>query len=120
MEALRRLYVEGVQEIDRRSDARYRRDFCRLEADGQDAVLASFEAELPSERGWQTPVVEDGLPFFRVLVLHTRQGFYADPVYGGNRGHIGWRVIGFPGPASLAEAQAGKHTTVAYLQEEID
>ena len=33
--------------------------------------------------------------------MHTRQGFYADPIYGGNRDRVGWQVIGFPGPASL-------------------
>ena len=37
----------------------------------------------------------------RCSSMHTRQGFYADPIYGGNRDRVGWRVIGFPGPASL-------------------
>ena len=38
-------------------------------------------------------------------MTHTRQGFYADPIYGGNRDRIGWQVIGFPGP-DLADARS--------------
>ena len=41
--------------------------------------------------------------FLPLLVMHTRQGFYADPIYGGNKDRVGWKVIGFPGPSSLME-----------------
>lgn len=46
-------------------------------------------------------VFDEGLGFFDALCLHTRQGFYSDPVYGGNRNRVGWDVVGFPGPESL-------------------
>lgn len=36
-----------------------------------------------------------------VLFTHlwelTLEGFFSDPVYGGNRNMLGWRMIGFPG-----------------------
>lgn len=35
--------------------------------------------------------------FFDQLLQNTKQGFFADPVYGGNRDMAGWRMIGFPG-----------------------
>jgi len=35
--------------------------------------------------------------FFQRLLGDTRQGFFADPVYGGNRDMVGWKMIGFPG-----------------------
>ena len=25
------------------------------------------------------------------------EGFFADPIYGGNRGMAGWKLVGFPG-----------------------
>jgi gluconate 2-dehydrogenase gamma chain len=50
-------------------------------------------------------------------VLHTRQGFLADPIYGGNRNRAGWDVIGFPGPPSLAEAHAGCYSTLSYFAD---
>jgi gluconate 2-dehydrogenase gamma chain len=35
--------------------------------------------------------------FFKQLLKDTQQGFFADPVYGGNRGMAAWKMIGFPG-----------------------
>lgn len=35
--------------------------------------------------------------FFEVLLNHTRQGMFADPMYGGNRDFAGWDLIGYPG-----------------------
>jgi gluconate 2-dehydrogenase gamma chain len=32
------------------------------------------------------------------------QGFFADPIYGGNRDKVAWKMIGFPGlPAVYAD-----------------
>ena len=33
----------------------------------------------------------------RVLLQDTRYGFFADPIYGGNRDMAAWKMIGFPG-----------------------
>lgn len=38
-----------------------------------------------------------GTAFFEQLLKNTREGFFADPVYGGNRDMVGWKMIGFPG-----------------------
>jgi gluconate 2-dehydrogenase gamma chain len=38
-----------------------------------------------------------GTAFFEILLRNTREGFFADPVYGGNRNMVGWKMIGFPG-----------------------
>lgn len=38
-----------------------------------------------------------GKGFFELLWQNTREGFFADPIYGGNRDMVGWRMIGFPG-----------------------
>ena len=50
-----------------------------------------------------------------MLVLHMRQGFYCDPVYGGNKGRVGWNVIGFPGPTSLSQTVDGSFTTADFM-----
>ena len=42
----------------------------------------------------------DGVPsniFFDQLLDQTVQGFFSDPIYGGNKNKVGWRMIGFPG-----------------------
>jgi gluconate 2-dehydrogenase gamma chain len=35
--------------------------------------------------------------FFESLLAATIEGFFGDPLYGGNRGMVGWKLIGFPG-----------------------
>ena len=35
--------------------------------------------------------------FFNTLWVHTIEGMFADPIYGGNRDFAGWRLIEFPG-----------------------
>lgn len=42
----------------------------------------------------------DGVPsqvFFESLWAMTVEGYFCDPVYGGNRGMAAWQMIGFPG-----------------------
>ena len=41
-----------------------------------------------------------GLPgreFFALLYQNVMEGMFADPIYGGNKDKIGWKMIGFPG-----------------------
>ena len=33
------------------------------------------------------------------LLAITMEGFFADPIYGGNRNKVSWKMLGFPGPA---------------------
>ena len=35
--------------------------------------------------------------FFDELLALTNEGYFADPIYGGNRDYAGWRMVGFPG-----------------------
>ena len=39
----------------------------------------------------------DGQAFFELLLENTQEGFFADPIYGGNRDMCSWRMIGYPG-----------------------
>jgi gluconate 2-dehydrogenase gamma chain len=39
----------------------------------------------------------DGKAFFEQVVKDIQMGFFADPIYGGNRDMVGWKMIGFPG-----------------------
>jgi gluconate 2-dehydrogenase gamma chain len=65
--------------------------FSDLPVDAQDTYLKTLEA------GGQDL---DGVPaatFFDMLLRMTVEGFFSDPVYGGNRDMVAWRMIGFPG-----------------------
>jgi gluconate 2-dehydrogenase gamma chain len=64
--------------------------FAQMGPDDQDNYLKSLEAG--KDLG--------GVPsdvFFAHLWGCTLEGFFSDPVYGGNRDMVSWRMIGFPG-----------------------
>jgi len=52
------------------------------------AALAS-DQQIKLVKGIET------IPFFELLRTHTLYGFLGNPSYGGNRDHIGWKLIGF-------------------------
>ncbi len=39
----------------------------------------------------------DGKSFFETLLKDVQEGFFADPLYGGNKDMCSWKIIGFPG-----------------------
>jgi gluconate 2-dehydrogenase gamma chain len=65
--------------------------FAKMSPEQQDAYLTRLEAGGMDLGGVPSDV------FFDQLWECTIEGFFADPVYGGNRDMIGWRMIGFPG-----------------------
>ena len=134
IDLMRTRYIEGVHDLDRRARARQGRDFVALSPEQQDIILHDVEQNVsdepttlaPShalagpvsaEPALQQTLTEVELDFFPLLVTHTRQGFYADPIYGGNKDQVGWKVIGFPGPPSLKEVHTGRYTTLQYFAE---
>ncbi|MFS4460342.1 gluconate 2-dehydrogenase subunit 3 family protein [Bdellovibrio sp. HCB2-146] len=65
--------------------------FAKLPPEKQDSYLKSLETE-----DWDLGGVPSKV-FFASLLQMTIEGFFADPVYGGNQDMISWRMIGFPG-----------------------
>lgn len=134
IDIIRGKYVDGIEELNQRSRAEFGEDFAELAPDQQDAILTMMERPVRDQErareeeqavaGFAAPepalqqiAAEVDLDFFPLLVLHTRQGFLADPIYGGNRDRVGWDVIGFPGPPSLAEAHAGRYSSLPYFAD---
>jgi gluconate 2-dehydrogenase gamma chain len=54
-----------------------------------------------------------------LLLRNTLEGFFADPMYGGNRDKIGWKLVGFPGVASSAYAGHLEKRNVPYHAEPV-
>ncbi len=65
--------------------------FAQMSADQQDAYLHGLEAGGKDLGGVPSDV------FFAHFWECTVEGFFSDPVYGGNRNMVAWRMIGFPG-----------------------
>jgi gluconate 2-dehydrogenase gamma chain len=67
------------------------KSFDQLPAEEKDAYLSTLE---------KGDIDLDGVPsntFFDFLLQHTVEGFFSDPIYGGNKNKIAWKMIGFPG-----------------------
>ncbi len=65
--------------------------FNELPGEAQDEYLKSIEAGGRDLDGVPSAV------FFDMLLKMSIEGFFSDPVYGGNRNMAAWRMIGFPG-----------------------
>jgi len=77
--------------------------FVALTAVQQDQVLSGLETgEIKLNNG-------DGKLFFETILANTIEGFFADPIYGGNRDMAGWRLIGFPGARYDYRDHIAKH-----------
>jgi len=97
----------------------YQTGFAKLAVAQQDRILTdmlagtpntfdgnSIQAATTQPMGSGTEALQQMTPgapgigaqaFFNLLLAHTIAGFFADPVYGGNRDMVGWKLIGFPG-----------------------
>nr|WP_241749336.1 gluconate 2-dehydrogenase subunit 3 family protein [Pseudoroseomonas aerophila] len=70
--------------------------FEQLTGDEQDGVLRAMEKNELQLGQLKRPLL-DAKMFFDLLLQNTMEGFFADPVYGGNRDMVGWKMVGFPG-----------------------
>jgi len=74
------------------------KDFDRLAAADRVATLKAMEDGKAAFENF------DARAFFAQLLSLTMAGFFADPIYGGNRDKVAWKMIGFPGlPATYAD-----------------
>ena len=69
-----------------------------FELNGQPVVKARVEGATLKLDG------APGKTFFGFLLQNTKEGYFSDPIYGGNRNKASWRMIGYPGlPATYRE-----------------
>lgn len=67
------------------------RKFEQLSASEQDDLLTGLEKGEVALAGFS------GRMLFAAVHTGTMEGFFSDPIYGGNRGMTGWKLVGFPG-----------------------
>jgi gluconate 2-dehydrogenase gamma chain len=75
----------------------YGQDFDRLDPDKRIEALKAMEEGKADLGGLSSRA------FFARLLTLTMEGFFGDPIYGGNRNKASWKMLGFPGlPATYA------------------
>ena len=87
----RDIYRIGIAALNRWTKAQDGKPFAELAPDRQDVILEQMEggkfelAEIPAAL------------VFAMLLQNTKEGYFADPIHGGNKNMGGWKMIGFPG-----------------------
>lgn len=124
------LYREGIHELDKKARELRAPSFKEASEQIQDEVLEQVSGapkpvpvSLTSKEVYYSRLqgnTDEGKSFFDTLCLHVRQGFYGDPVYGGNKDHIGWKTVGFVGPKSLKDTMDGTYSTAEFFIQEYD
>lgn len=89
------LIKDGIHAVEQVVQTTYQKtSFTALSTDQQIEVLQKLE------NGSLTLSGIDGTLFFGQLLALTKQGFFADPMHGGNKHMASWKMIGFPGARS--------------------
>lgn len=78
-------YQTGLKALDTAAGSG---GFATVDATLQDSLLSQAQTD---------DILDLPAGFFALMLEHTRQGMFADPMYGGNIGFAGWDLIGYPG-----------------------
>jgi gluconate 2-dehydrogenase gamma chain len=94
----RDFFAAGVEATNAWSRKTYGKTFDRLALEQRIAALKEMEEGKAQFQDFDFKL------FFQRLLAITMEGFFSDPIYGGNRGKASWRMLGFPGlPATYAD-----------------
>jgi len=85
------VYRLGLAELDTYAQQHLGGAFEQLSADKQDTFLEGLEGGTIAFHS------VDSKTFFALVLQNVKEGYFADPLYGGNRGMVGWKMVGFPG-----------------------
>lgn len=84
------IYRQAIPAFNGWCEQKYSAAFAALTPEQQDEALTALQK---GEVGLQPELRE----FFGILLQNTKEGYFADPMYGGNHGMQAWTYIGFPG-----------------------
>jgi gluconate 2-dehydrogenase gamma chain len=94
----REFFRAGIESANDWARQTHGKDFDRLSERDRESVLQAMEADKAQFPGFSSRM------FFDALLQITMEGFFADPIYGGNRDMAGWKMVGYPGlPATYRE-----------------
>ncbi len=94
----REFFRAGVEAANEWSRKTYGKDFDRLTEKNREEAMKALEQGKAQFPGFTSTM------FFNALLQITMEGFFADPMYGGNRNMAAWKMVGYPGlPATYRE-----------------
>lgn len=88
----REFYRTAIADIDEACGKAHGHKFSELDGATQDAVLGALQ-----KGEFRLSRIVKPAEFFTQLLANTKEGYFADPMYGGNRNMGSWKMLGFPG-----------------------
>jgi gluconate 2-dehydrogenase gamma chain len=87
-----KLYRKSLAALDRHCRSKFGgKRFAELSDADKDSVLHDLDTEKLKFDDVDAKV------FFDEILKDVQEGFFADPIYGGNRDMVAWKMIGYPG-----------------------
>jgi gluconate 2-dehydrogenase gamma chain len=94
----REFFAAGITAANAWTRKTYGKDFDRLPPAQRVEALKAMEEGKAELQNFNARA------FFGQLYAITMAGFFSDPMYGGNRNKVAWKLLGFPGlPATYAD-----------------
>jgi gluconate 2-dehydrogenase gamma chain len=94
----REFFRAGIAAANEFARKTYGKEFDRLSENDRIAALKTMDEGKANFPGFSSA------QFFNALLQITMEGFFADPMYGGNRNMAGWKMVGYPGlPATYRD-----------------
>ncbi len=103
-------YQTGLKALEAWAQSHHKASFHTLTAAQVDAFLTDMEAG-KIDMGSQV----NAQAFFELMLQNAREGYLADPIYGGNKNMAGWKMIGFPGARYDYRPYVDKHNQNLHL-----
>jgi gluconate 2-dehydrogenase gamma chain len=106
----REFFAAGIKAANAWTRKTHGKTFDRLSSADRTGALTAMETGAATFEGF------DAKSFFESVLQSAMEGFFADPMYGGNRNKVSWKMVGYPGLpatwASKAEALRGKKVNI--------
>jgi gluconate 2-dehydrogenase gamma chain len=87
----RNRYRLGLAALDAHCRTTHQNIFADLPGEQRDQILTGLE------KGQIVLTGIEATLFFQIVLQNTMEGFFADPIYGGNKDMVSWKMLGFPG-----------------------
>src|SRR5712671_1816763 len=98
------LYRAGIAATNAHCRKAYGKNFDGLtEVQREEVLLALSSGKLAFESGLSARV------FWSTVYQTVMEGMFSDPIYGGNRDKVGWKLIGFPGVIEVNRENVAKY-----------
>ncbi|MDB5810910.1 MAG: gluconate 2-dehydrogenase [Betaproteobacteria bacterium] len=98
------LYRNGIADTNHYCVKAYGKPFDQITSVQREEILTNLDTgKVTFDSGLSSRV------FFGIVYQTVMEGLFADPIYGGNKDKVGWKMIGFPGVIQVNQQNIVKY-----------